>query len=1046
MAAAEAAARAVVKAAEEHGVLLAELHEVIGLSAARSAMQAVSVEDPTLTISEIARCLSPDSMAQLKGETLRRTDRSDRITPNELKKIFRQIGLDLNDDAWPQVFQELERDSTGRISYTEFVDALERAEEECRQCGIAAAMAAGTTLGQSALQAGHGLREAADCAAGAALRAAAEFGMVPADAAALGGRAASKLASEQSLDRVQVADAAAEAAGIHAMRAAVEADLTLEQVADEAAIAASAAAEEAGSTAQHVAEVSARAAGVAAGELAAEAGNTAMKSAEIAAKAATKSAAASGLPPYQAVEPTATAAARSATRAALNGGHPYLIVAEITRQLNSQLVENLKEVHQNQPDRVAVGELKALCQDLFSQANIDIHEDTLRQVFEEMGVDPKEQVSFNSFFQAVEKSHGIFIEAGKAAASIAGRVMGQNAAVAGDDPEQAGEVAASAAQSAARSSGLSDEQTAEVAVTAAGHAAGSAAIAAGGAPEYVAYVAGQAAINAATTAGLNTQLLPQVIIPVFARAAGRAAAQRSANGRDSTKALEVAAKAASEAGEKLAFMTPEHLAEAAEAASNEASRVLASGPKPVPGRGGGKGAAGRGRGRGAAPGASPGRTGPPSARPKAPAAPAPKPAAKKAAAKPKPTPKAPAPKAAPKAPAAPAPRPKSRTASANNSARSAARPTDSRASMDSRKGSERGETPKAKSKSRASSRQGFNGLEQPKAEQPLPISDGPRTAEAEREAQRRELEQPSSRTTMSQTQPSLKAGHSANSPPEMRMFMEPIAPGQARSFPAFNGPSGRSLQVPASVQRFYTPYIVARPASATIPVAPASGNSITVAVTQMSPPTVFRSPSQPAISPSRTSLGAGAPAPTTLPATLPVSGNLQRATTGATNTPATTVRSTQASTAPAPVYAPVRSVTGSPYGTPGRYQPTPTVLVSPAATMRVIEAPAVPPGTMTAPPAPLPGPMPGVARFETNREVSRPSIVPAPWTVSEPITPGATLAAPATRTAPMPVPAAQAATAPVPMLAPMQSMQYPFMAYPPTYRPPMIVPTVTHCQ
>ena len=53
-------------------------------------------------------------------------------------------------------------------------------------------------------------------------------------------------------------------------------------------------------------------------------------------------------------------------------------------------------------------------------------------------------------------------------------------------------------------------------------------------------------------------------------------------------------------------------------------------------------------------------------------------------------------------------------------------------------------------------------------------------------------------------------------------------------------------------------------------------------------------------------------------------------------------------------------------------------------------------------------------------------------TVSEPITPGATLAAPATRTAPMPVPAAQAATAPVPMLAPMQSMQYPFMAYPPT--------------
>lgn len=139
-------------------------------------------------------------------------------------------------------------------------------------------------------------------------------------------------------------------------------------------------------------------------------------------------------------------------------------------------------------------------------------------------------------------------QAGKAAASIAGRVMGQNAAVAGDDPEQAGEVAASAAQSAARSSGLSEEQLAEVAVAAAGHAAGSAALVAGGAPEYVAYVAGQAAINAATATGLNTQRLPEVIVPVYARAAGRAAAQRAANGRDAQKALEVAAKAAGDAG------------------------------------------------------------------------------------------------------------------------------------------------------------------------------------------------------------------------------------------------------------------------------------------------------------------------------------------------------------------------------------------------------------------------------------------------------------------------------------------------------------------
>ena len=191
------------------------------------------------------------------------------------------------------------------------------------------------------------------------------------------------------------------------MRAALEANLTLEQAADEAAIAASTAAEEAGATAQQVAQACAQAAGVAAGELAAEAGNTAMKSAEVAAKAATKSAAASGLPPYQAVDPTATAAARSATRAALNGPHPYLIVAEITRQLNHRLVENLKEVHQNQPDRLPVLELK----ELFGQANIDIHEDTLRQVFEEMGVDPAGSLSFESLLQALEKSHAIFVEA-----------------------------------------------------------------------------------------------------------------------------------------------------------------------------------------------------------------------------------------------------------------------------------------------------------------------------------------------------------------------------------------------------------------------------------------------------------------------------------------------------------------------------------------------------------------------------------------------------------------------------------------------------------
>eukprot|EP00913_Durusdinium_trenchii_P017482 g16428.t1 len=152
--------------------------------------------------------------------------------------------------------------------------------------------------------------------------------------------------------------------------------------------------------------------------------------------------------------------------------------------------------------------------------------------------------------------------------------------------------------------------------------------------------------------------------------------------------------------------------------------------------------------------------------------------------------------------------------------------------------------------------------------------------------------------------------------------MEPIA--QA----SFAAPSGKSLQVPA-VQRFYTPYMVARPASATIPVAP-GGTPMAVSPTaSMSPPSVF-------------------------------AANMV-----------------------------TRSVTGAPYtaSTPGRYQPT-AVLVSPQPTMRVLENPtALPFGTMTAPPAgavPCGAPCASVAsvqRLETNREV-RPSVVPAPWTAA----------------------------------------------------------------
>eukprot|EP00439_Symbiodinium_sp_Y106_P046419 s926_g5.t3 len=500
-----------------------------------------------------------------------------------------------------QVFQELDRDQSGRISYSEFVDSLERAEEEHE---------GPNKINPKGRSYRHSIREAADFAATAASKASSDFGLVPADAAALGGRAAGKLATDTA-DRVQAADAAAEAAGTFATRVAIDAGLTLEQVAEEATIAACAAAEEAGSTPQHVAEVSAKAAGIAAGEMAADAGNTAMKSAEIAAKAATKSAATSGLPPYQAVEATATAAARSASRAAINAGHPYLIIAEVTRQLNTQLVAALKDAD-NGKDSVSLAELK----EIFSRSNIDIHEDaspacTLgiwcfvlqwHEVFEEMGVNPSSLISFRSFMDAVEKAHGIFMEAGRAAATVAGRVIGQAAAESGDDPEQAGEVAASAASSAAKTagdvrgwrggttSGLAPPQVAEVAVAAAGNAAASAAIAAGSTPEQVAFMSGQAAVSAARKEDLEATAQPQVVLPIFARAAGRAAAQQPGAGRDTAKVMNRAAGAASEdsragpddhAGERLGIFTTQQLAEAAEAASNEASRVLSSGPRPA---------------------------------------------------------------------------------------------------------------------------------------------------------------------------------------------------------------------------------------------------------------------------------------------------------------------------------------------------------------------------------------------------------------------------------------------------------------------------------
>eukprot|EP00931_Biecheleriopsis_adriatica_P052350 TRINITY_DN3043_c2_g1_i1.p1 TRINITY_DN3043_c2_g1~~TRINITY_DN3043_c2_g1_i1.p1 ORF type:complete len:1070 (+),score=236.20 TRINITY_DN3043_c2_g1_i1:125-3334(+) len=83
-------------------------------------------------------------------------------------------------------------------------------------------------------------------------------------------------------------------------------------------------------------------------------------------------------------------------------------------------------------DLLTLGELG----DIFASVNIQIDEGTLHQVFKEMDKDGSGRIDFPEFMAALDKGHQATQDAGKAAAAVAGRILGQAASDAGDNPEQ----------------------------------------------------------------------------------------------------------------------------------------------------------------------------------------------------------------------------------------------------------------------------------------------------------------------------------------------------------------------------------------------------------------------------------------------------------------------------------------------------------------------------------------------------------------------------------------------------------------------------------
>lgn len=1026
VAACDAAATKAAQVAAEMGLMPHEAVDPTARAAAQSALIAANAADPSPMVTDISQCLDADVIKQLKAESRRRNvtagdfvrkgdvDRNDHIVPNELRSIFNRMNLTLPDETLSQVYVELDLDNTGQISFAEFTRALDRGAQLRKEVGKAAAAAAGRAMGQSALAVGFPPDHAAGIAGKGAAKAATDIGLPASSAARLAGRAAAGVAEESGLSQAEAAELAAKEAGNAASNFALQNGLDHEQMAVEAGAAGSIAATDAGMSPQDAAAAGAKAAGIAAGEAVADVGEAPEKAAEVAVKAAIKAASDAGLPPHQASYAAASAAASAAACAAMQSGHSYPTVAEVAKQLDAKVFEDLRHEAQrrhitpddlmrrgdaDRNDLLSPGELK----DVFRSVCIDLHDDTLRHVFQEMDIDNSGRLSFTEFLAALDQGHQIIQESGKKAAGIAGYFMGKAATEAGDDPEQAAEVAASAASKAAADSGLLPEQVAEAAVTAAGRTAGDAAAAtANCTPEQASDIAGRAATRAATGAAMSPQSLAQAVVPLIGRASGQAAGRLAgASGKDPSRAAERAARAAAQVAESMS-LTPQQAEEAAEAASNEAVKAaVAAGKRAGNARGTAKGrgkvgaagrgaaartgqsAPGRGTGRGSNSPSRPASAGPSatrptpsssrSASPKAPAR-SPRQMAKSAAAKQSASPKAPPaakPKAQERRPAASRPgaakspspsRPGAKAKAAAAQARNEGEPTSPQRPPPSRAKASPGRSGKESGKGSGKAKAHLGpGRVTPRTEDAEVAVDG----EVTQKPDQVEIEPPLPSHSTQTMQPTPTQTFVTR--PQVTMFAEPV--------------TARQGQVPPTASAVATS-TVGRPASTTVPLPMrVYGSSLSTSASPAlaSPALVFRSPSQPAMvsqawSPMPESRAPHVGARTPVPAVPIASITARPATVSAPATPAAVRTSSgppnlmaaalphrmPVATYTSPVVTPVRAVTGSPiYASPQVYSGS-YAAPAPSGRVHVATANPTPPrsrpgayphGTMTAPPA-----------------------------------------------------------------------------------------------
>lgn len=313
--AAEVAVKAAIKASSDAGLPPHQAsHAAASAAASAAACAAMSSGHSYPTVAEVAKQLDARVFEDLKHEAQRRhispddlmrsgdADRNDLLSPGELKDVFRSVCIDLHDDTLSHVFQEMDMDNSGRISFTEFLVALDHGHKIIQDAGKKAAAISGHFMGKAANEAGDDPEQAAEVAANAASKAAADSGLLP----------------------EQVAEAAVTAAGRTAGdAAAATANCTPEQASDIAGRAATRAAAGAAmspqSLAQAIVPLIGRASGQAAGRAAGASGKDPSKAAERAARAAAQVAESMSLTPQQAEE-AAEAASNEAVKAAVAAG------------------------------------------------------------------------------------------------------------------------------------------------------------------------------------------------------------------------------------------------------------------------------------------------------------------------------------------------------------------------------------------------------------------------------------------------------------------------------------------------------------------------------------------------------------------------------------------------------------------------------------------------------------------------------------------------------------------------------------------------------